>query len=315
MASPRVSLPFAFVNLRKCAGISSTQAGVAVRRRLQAYFQERGYGGKLPLGHFGTLDPLASGVLPLAIGKATKLFPLIEDRSKRYSFTLVLGTSTTTGDEAGEPLASSPIPEEAAERLRAALPAFHGLQRQIPPMMSALKQGGRRLYALARAGLVVERAERTVKIFALELLGVDAVPSPGSGLRFRLECSEGTYVRTLCEDLAAAIGTHGHMRALLREAAGPFRLDSARGVEEILSDPGEALLDPLTVLPFGEVRLDEEELRRFRHGQRIAMRAADTLLSTSEPTHFVTAIEADERIVAGLASVQGDRLVPLSVFH
>jgi tRNA pseudouridine55 synthase len=303
-----MTVPFAFVNLRKSAGISSTQAGSAVRKQLQAYFQERGYRGKLPLGHFGTLDPLATGVLPLAIGKATKLFPLIADRSKRYSFTLVLGTSTVTGDEAGEPLASSPIPERAEERLQATLPAFHGAQQQIPPMVSALKQGGRRLYALARVGLVVERAARTVTIFALELLGVDPSPSPRSGLRFRVECSEGTYVRTLCEDLAAAIGTHGHMRALIREAAGPFRLDSARGFEEIVGDPGAALLDPLAMLPFSELRLEGEELRRFRQGQTIATQA------TGEEMLFVTACEAGERIVAGLASVQGDRLLPRAVF-
>jgi len=124
-----------------------------------------------------------------------------------------------------------------------------------------------------------------------------------------VECSEGTYVRTLCEDLATAIGTCGHMRALLREAAGPFRLDSARSIEEILEDPGAALLDPRAVLPFSEVRLEGEELRRFRQGQRIAMRIA------AEPTLFVTTCEAGERVVAGLASLEGDRLVPLSVFH
>jgi tRNA pseudouridine55 synthase len=290
---------------------------------LQTYFRERGLTEKLALGHFGTLDPLAGGVLPLAIGKATKLFPLIGDRTKRYAFTLVLGHSTTSGDEAGELAETLPVPENALEFLRAALPRFHGELDQIPPMASALKHEGKRLYALAREGIVVERPARRITVFALELLGADETIGPeiGYGLRLRVHCSEGTYVRTLCEDLARAIGTCGHMRSLLRESAGPFNLETARTFEEIEADPRAALIDPFSILPYPELPLEGERLRRFRHGQSRAIKqdllaglGLGVLGDDAEHLVFVTAREHDERVIVGLAAIKGHELIPRAVF-
>ena len=208
-----------FVNLFKPPGPTSTQFGA----RLRWIYGRRGE-PKIAIGHVGTLDPQACGVLPIALGRATRLIPLIADRRKGYAFTLVLGHATTTGDASGEPTVSLPVPEDALARLDTAIGEFLGRIEQIPPMYSALKVDGRRLYDLAREGRTVERKPRTITIYALSVLGAD---DDARTIRLRVACSEGTYVRTLAEDLARAIGTVGHVGALLREAAGPFVLSES----------------------------------------------------------------------------------------
>lgn len=311
------------MNLRKSAGASSTQAGVDVRRRLRKYFGEHGSDEKLALGHFGTLDPLAEGVLPLAIGKATRLFPLIEDRRKRYAFTLVLGQATASGDEASEVTENADVPDGIEARIAEALPSFRGAIHQIPPMTSALKHEGKRLYELAREGVTIDRPARPVMIDALDLLGRDdAVQTATSmaSLRLRVHCSEGTYVRTLCEDIARAVGTVGHMRSLLREAAGPFTLDTALTWEAIDADPAAALLDPLKILPFPSLELSGEALNRFRHGQARLLKdgtldaAGIEELDFESRTVFVTALERGVSTIVGVGVLLGKQLVPRSVF-
>src|ERR1700676_3587925 len=215
-----------FVNLFKPGGTTSPQFGARLRHIY------RDPAGKLAVGHLGTLDPQAAGVLLTALGKATRLLPLIADRRKAYACTLVLGRATTTGDAMGETLVERAVPEDVDRRLADAIPAFIGHVSQVPPMFSAVKSGGARLYTLARAGKIVERQPRTIAIYALAVLGRDA-----NVVRLRIACSEGTYVRTLCEDLAAACGTVGHMGALLREASGPFVLAESRTLDEIEHDP------------------------------------------------------------------------------
>jgi tRNA pseudouridine55 synthase len=200
-----------FLNLFKPAGPTSTQFGARLRR---LYPSE---GGKLAVGHLGTLDPQAAGVLPVALGRATRLLPLIADKRKAYAFTLVLGRSTDTGDATGAVTQTAEVSSDIDVRLAAAIERFTGTIEQVPPMYSAVHVGGQRLYDLARAGTVVERPARSVTIYALSVLG-----RSGDTARLRVACSEGTYVRTLCEDIALACGTVGHMGALLREAAGPF---------------------------------------------------------------------------------------------
>src|ERR1700682_2106584 len=147
-----------FVNLFKPAGPTSTQFGARLRR----FYHDPA--GKLAIGHLGTLDPQAAGVLPIALGKATRLLPLIVDRRKGYVCTLVLGRATATGDAFGETVAELPVPDDAPPRLARAIPAFIGAVSQVPPMYSALKSDGKRLYELARAGKTVERAARTITV-------------------------------------------------------------------------------------------------------------------------------------------------------
>src|SRR5579863_9650437 len=178
-----------FVNLFKAAGLTSARVVSRVRRIYAIYGGDR----KIAAGHLGTLDPQAAGVLPVAIGKATRLISLLEDQRKGYAFTLVLGRSTTTQDASGETLDAQPVPADWLRRLNDALPRFVGRIEQLPPMYSAAHHQGRRLYELAREGKIVERKARNVTIYGLSLLGA---PSTGSGqagpvVRLRVACSEG----------------------------------------------------------------------------------------------------------------------------
>ena len=168
-----------FLNLFKPAGPTSTQFGARLRKMYASHD-----GGKLAVGHMGTLDPQAAGVLPVALGRATRLLPLIEDRRKAYAFTLVLGRATDTADAVGATIATAPLPDDLDARLDAALGAFVGAIEQIPPMFSAVHHEGKRLHELARAGIIVERAKRAVTIYALTVLGRD-----GDVVRMRVACS------------------------------------------------------------------------------------------------------------------------------
>jgi tRNA pseudouridine55 synthase len=227
------------VLLDKPEGISSNAALQRVRRAFQAR----------KAGHTGSLDPLAGGLLPVCLGQATKACALLLDAGKSYRFRLALGRSTSTGDREGETLATVPVGalDESAIRLRAT--AFLGESMQVPPMYSALKHDGQRLYRLARAGVEVERAPRRVRIERLDLLAAGA-----DWLDFEVDCSKGTYVRSLAEDIARALGTVGHVASLRRIGLGPFsgmpmhaldRIEAAAaegsGLESMLIPVDEAL--------------------------------------------------------------------------
>ena len=195
------------VLLDKPEGISSNAALQRVRRAFRAR----------KAGHTGSLDPLASGLLPICLGQATKACALLLDADKAYRFRLALGRRTSTGDREGETIATAPVMplDEAVIRRRSS--AFLGESMQVPPMYSALKHAGQRLYRLARAGVEVERAPRRVLIERLELLAAGE-----DWLDFEVACSKGTYVRSLAEDLARAFGTVGHVASLRRIGLGPF---------------------------------------------------------------------------------------------
>jgi tRNA pseudouridine55 synthase len=285
-----------FVNLFKPAGPTSTQFGARLRR-----IYPRTDGTKLAVGHFGTLDPQAAGVLPVALGKATRLLPLIDDRRKAYVCTLVLGRATTTGDAAGETLTERVIPADIDALLADALLRFTGPIEQLPPMFSALRQGGKRLYELARGGVSVERAKRPVTIFGLTSLG-----RAGATVRLRVACSEGTYVRTLCEDIAAACGTVGHVGALLREASGPFVLYESLTLEEVAADPAGALVPPERVIPLPTVVLDGRKATDFRAGRVVAY-------MNLPATKHVFVRDASRSLV-GVGETVGALLAPRRVF-
>jgi tRNA pseudouridine55 synthase len=174
------------------------------------------------VGHTGTLDPFATGALPLALGTATRLIQYLDEDHKVYDATLQLGARTETGDLEGAVEAEAPVPPLAAPAVEAVLAGFLGERMQVPPRYSAVKVNGRRLYEYARAGQHVEVAARPVRIDALELLAVGA-----DTLRLRVTCGRGTYVRALGEEIAQALGTEGHLVQLRRLASGPFGVETA----------------------------------------------------------------------------------------
>ena len=223
-----------FLNVLKPPGMTSAQVVGHVRRML---------GGE-KVGHAGTLDPEAAGVLPLMIGKAARLFDYMQDKEKAYVAEIAFGSATNTQDAQGEAVqVGERYPDEA--KIRAALPDFVGEITQVPPMFSALKRDGKRLYDLARQGEVLDLEGRPVTVHSLEL----ACVTPNHGALLHLRCSKGFYVRTLCHDLGKALGCPAHMRFLLRTQSGPFSLDTAQTLETLRAaaqtDQLAALLLPM----------------------------------------------------------------------
>ena len=209
-------------------------------------------------GHTGSLDPLASGMLPICFGHATKTSSWLLDANKTYEVVAAIGVRTDTADADGSEIERSSVTEISESQLETAIAQFRGDIMQVPPMYSALKKDGRRLYELARAGQEVERAARPVTIHALEIQAFDpAAPC------LRVHCSKGTYVRTLVEDIAAAMGTLGHVQALRRTAVEPFggqQMVTLEALETLGADPAarDALLLPVdaALQAFPAVHLD-----------------------------------------------------------
>ena len=255
--------------LDKPIGLGSTQAVSAVKRALRT----GGY-GKAKVGHGGTLDPLATGVLPIALGEATKLSGRMLDADKAYDFTIQFGTQTDTLDGEGKVVAESDVRPTLAA-VEAVLPRFTGPISQIPPAFSALKVDGKRAYDLARAGEEVELASRNVTIHALEPLG-----STGDSVTLSARVSKGTYIRSLARDIAHALGTVGHVTMLRRTKAGPFTLESAISLDILDQAAKDArlqeLLLPLTAglddIPVLAVSPDQAQA--LRQGRRLPGHAA-----------------------------------------
>ena len=222
--------------------------------------------GRVPLGHWGTLDPDASGVLVLAVGHATRLLPLLGDGRKSYEFDLVLGRSTTTGDASGSTTASGREPDDWRLALPVIAAALVGPLPQVPPMFSAVKVNGQPLYKRARRGEDLARAARTIEIFGLRVLecGTDRA-------RLALECSAGTYVRTLCEEIGSRLGVPAHMDALVRTEAGPFTIQHACAEEILFADPRRHVIDPLSVLTQPRVALHPGDVSKFTHGNIVSV--------------------------------------------
>lgn len=222
-------------------------------------------------GHTGSLDPLASGLLPLCFGQATKVSNWLLDAHKTYEVVACIGKQTDTADADGQVIATSPHDSISEAELTAALTVHMGEIEQIPPMYSALKQGGQRLYKLAREGKVVERAPRRIEIHALEVIQFDPQRP-----RLRVHCSKGTYVRTLVETIAAAMGTLGHVAALRRIELGPFRSEQMITLDQVEGLAGDqARLDELLLTPdvalggMPEVRLSADEAFYLRNGHPV----------------------------------------------
>jgi tRNA pseudouridine55 synthase len=225
-------------------------------------------GGKV--GHAGTLDPMATGLLVVAVGRATRLLRFIQGSDKEYLATAQFGVATDTLDADGAILSREPLPV-TLEALEEAMSRFRGEIHQIPPMVSARKVEGRRLYELARQGKVVEREARPVTIDAFEL--VDVAPSDYPVVTMRVVCSTGTYVRTLADDLARSLGGRAHLTALRRVRNGALTVDDAvtvgEGVERLRAGEEEGLvLDPWEALSlYPEIRVDQASEFRVRNGR------------------------------------------------
>ena len=295
-----------WIILDKPSGLSSAQAVAAVKRILRS-------AGRKPakIGHGGTLDPLATGVLPIALGEATKLTGRMLGADKGYRFTVRFGIATRTDDAEGEATEASDVRPDA-HAVRAVLPRFRGPQQQVPPVFSALKVDGQRAYALARAGATVELAPRAVTIHALDLVAASA-----DSATFDVRCSKGTYVRSLARDIARALGTVGHVTLLRRTLAGGFTADQAISLDK-LGALGQARALEQAILPLTAglddipaLSVDPGEALRLRQGQVLAGRSVSSglyiAICGSVPVALVVANAAGVRVERGFnLACEGD---------
>jgi tRNA pseudouridine55 synthase len=280
----------------KPAGATSFDVVARVRTRLSLR----------RVGHAGTLDPDATGVLPVLLGEATKLMPYLADQDKEYRAVVRLGIRTETQDLAGRVVDETPVPPLTLETVAATAARFVGRIAQTPPMFSALHHEGRRLYELAREGVQVAREARQVVVHAVD---VEAVAD--ERVTMRVACGKGVYVRTLAADLGDALGVGGAVERLTRLRVGPFALGDAVSGAELDTAPAAALRD--RILPpeaalagWPVVQLDRMRAEAFRHGQSVeAVGAAAGLARVHEPAGALI----------GVGEVQGGRVKPVRILH
>ncbi|MBF6647984.1 MULTISPECIES: tRNA pseudouridine(55) synthase TruB [unclassified Methylobacter] len=248
--------------LDKRLGVSSNKALQEVRRLFDAN----------KAGHTGSLDPLATGLLPLCFGEATKVSALMLDDDKRYQTLVQLGVMTDTGDAEGQVLETRPVPELTVDAINACLKKFTGEIDQVPPMYSALKHNGKKLYELARAGETVDRKARRITIYDLQLLDFSK-----DQLRLDVRCSKGTYIRSLAEDIGHELGCGGTVKELRRLEAGRFSIENAKTLEQLAEmdeqELQQCLIDvdkPLEFMP--AVQLSESEAIRIKQGQALKIK-------------------------------------------
>jgi tRNA pseudouridine55 synthase len=234
----------------------------------QAVGKVRWLFGAAKAGHAGTLDPLATGILPIALGEATKAVPYVQDGTKIYRFAIRWGTATATDDAEGAVIATSEV-RPSQEALEALLPAFTGTIMQLPPIYSALKIDGERAYDLARAGEVVELAEREIRVDSIALVSHGADQTV-----LEVACGKGTYVRSLARDIAEQLGTRGHVSMLHRAAVGPFGDAEAVTIEMLeAAEDRDSLIRPVADGLDGvpEIRLNPAQAASVRHGNAVLL--------------------------------------------
>ncbi len=242
-------------------------------------------------GHTGTLDPMATGVLPLCLGDATRIAQVLTDGNKSYDATLKLGVTTDTLDAEGAVLQTRPVPALTRERLEQVFAAFRGALKQTPPMYSAIKKDGKRLYELARAGEEVEREARAVTVFSLTLNDFTS-----DELKLSVACSKGFFVRTLAADIGEALGCGAHLTALRRTQSGPFAIARAIPLQEIVDKGAEAVAGKLASLDeslafLPEVKTNEAEADRVKHGGVVEVaRPDEAMVRVTGPTGEVLAL-------------------------
>jgi tRNA pseudouridine55 synthase len=332
-----------WVNLNKPVGITSTQALAAVKRALHPQ----------KAGHAGTLDPLASGILPIALGEATKTVPYVQDSIKTYNFTVTWGEQRTTDDAEGGVVHSSEKRPTRAE-IGAILPRFLGDIQQIPPQFSAIKIDGARAYDIAREGGAVEIAARTVYVESLEIIETALSPAlslkgEGDELRekkvlslqgedlgegqkvnattFRCVCGKGTYVRSLARDMGAILGCYGYVSRLERAAVGPFTLENAINLDifqntEHKPDPEQVVLPLQTALDdIPVLALKDQEAARLKNGNTLSFVSRPDLERMSQSgiawngQHNVTALTICGNKAIAIVEVEGPDLHPIRIFN
>jgi tRNA pseudouridine55 synthase len=282
--------------LDKPTGISSNKALQEVRCYLNA---RKG-------GHTGSLDPLATGLLPLCFGEATKVSAMMLDDDKSYDVVIQLGVMTDTGDKEGQIIQEKPVPILTQTALEECFKHFTGEIEQVPPMYSALKYEGRKLYELAREGIEVERKARRIRIDQIQLLDWQA-----DSLSLRVDCSKGTYIRSLAEDIGQYLGTCATVKALRRIRAGLFDLQQAMTLDEIKSLPVETVINqlievdkPLEALP--AVQVSEEQAACIRQGQQLPL---------DKPKTGLVRMYC-QQVFLGLGEMRMDgKLAPRKLFH
>ena len=239
------------------------------------------------VGHAGTLDPMATGVLIILVGETTKLSDYLMNHDKEYIATLKLGKKTDTGDSEGKIIEEKEIPNLSKENVQNVLNTFIGKSKQIPPMYSAIKVNGKKLYELAREGKEIERQEREIEIYSLEIIKLIEENKKIAEIEFKVNCSKGTYIRTLCEDIAEKLGTCGYMKELRRTRVGRFTLndkDKFITLEEIMEDKES-------------YTLDDENLKKIINGVKISTNLKDGFVKLYHNQKFI-----------GLGEVENNKL-------
>ena len=280
------------INLKKEAGITSHDAVFKLRKIL----------GTKKIGHGGTLDPDVVGVLPIAVGKATRMVEFMQDEGKVYEGEITLGYSTTTEDASGEIVAETPVLAPLDEKLvDEAIASLTGPITQIPPMYSAVKVNGRKLYEYARAGQEVERPERQVTIYSFERTSSICYEDKLSRFTFRVKCSKGTYIRTLSVDLGEKLGYAAHMSHLTRTSAAGLNLEDALTLNEIEEKVQAGELDFLHPLEIGtgdlvKVFLTPEQAEEVRYGRFIELEQTENQLAAFEGEKLLAILEKRENL-------------------
>ncbi len=287
-ATSRPPVPPGLVVIDKPDGMTSHDVVAKVRRIL----------GTRKVGHAGTLDPMATGVLVLGIERATKLLGHLALDSKAYLSTIRLGSSTTTDDAEGEVLSTADASEVDEDAIRTGVAKLTGAIEQVPSSVSAVKVDGKRAYARVRAGEVVEIPARPVTVHRFDVLAIRREEGV-TELDVMVECSSGTYVRALARDLGADLGVGGHLAALRRTRVGPFDLRVAKTLEQLESAPGLSLdLDAAVSTAFPRREIAPREAVALSHGQRLAAGGLDGTYGVFGPDGHVVALAKDEGPIA-----------------
>lgn len=284
------------LNVDKPAGMTSHDVVARVRRLARIK----------RVGHAGTLDPDATGVLLVCLGPATRLSDYLADEGKNYRATLALGATTTSEDASGDVLTRADASGVSEQDLASILPRFVGDVSQVPPMVSAVHHEGRRLYELAREGVTVERAARTIRIDGIKLLNF--MPGEAAQAALDVSCGKGTYIRTLCADIGAALGVGGHVATLRRTRVGAFYVEKAVPLAELTEESLPGLLvspsEALSRFPAHSVA-DGAEVEALQHGRA---------LPSDLPVGAVARIISVRGDLLALGRADGERLHPFKVF-
>ena len=232
---------------------------------------------KSKVGHTGTLDPNATGVLPLLLGEGTRISKYLINHNKEYEAVIQLGKKTTTADVEGDIVEEKDVPNNVYEKCEVVLKSFIGKQKQVPPIYSAIKVNGKKLYDYARAGKSIEIAPRDIEIYDIDIIKVD---QKNKQISFRVRCSKGTYIRSLCEDIAVKLGTVGFMKELKRTMVGDFRIENAVTIKELQSKLNENDLSDIISIEeiFKDnknIELSENNIEKYLNGVKISVKYGD----------------------------------------